>query len=142
MKIRIAALVAAALFVGACDDGSKNAERMTIAEAGAGEDRLPAEVREPIDMGNAAYRAKDFETALAYYRQAADRAPDEPTTWFGVAMAAEALGNQPLADSARARIDLLAPDLNVAGHTEATSGGHPGGVAPNGHPMTMPSGHP
>jgi Flp pilus assembly protein TadD len=134
MKIRITALIAVGLLAAGCNDGSQSEARMTIGDSDPGASRLAAEVREPIDNGNAAYRAKDYEAALAHYRLAAERAPEEPTTWFGVAMAAEALGEQAVADSARVRIEQLAPELNVVGHTEATAGGHPGGAMPAGHP--------
>jgi tetratricopeptide (TPR) repeat protein len=136
MNVRILPLLALAALVAAC--GGEPASRTTI---GAEEDRtggLPAELQTPIDSGNIAFRARDYETALRHYRQAASLAPDEPTGWFGVVMAADAMGNRELADSARARIDRIAPELNPGSHTSA---GHPETTLGEGQ-MEMPAGHP
>jgi Flp pilus assembly protein TadD len=126
MKIRFAPLaVLALLAVGCANEG--DAARTTVGQEMGEEPRstLAADVQAPIDAGNQAYRNRDFAEALAHYRTATERAPNEATAWFGVAMAADAMGNRELADSARVRIEALAPELNVAGHTEATPNGHP-----------------
>jgi hypothetical protein len=69
-----------------------------------------------IDSGNAAYREQDYEAALRHYRVAADQDPTEPTAWFGISMAAGALGDQTVLDSAQLRLHRLAPELTTAGH--------------------------
>lgn len=126
MRNRIFPLLAAALLAAGCQSQGTPAARMTIGAADAEPaSGLPAELQAQIDSGNAAYRAKDYEAALRHYREAARRDPDEPTTWFGVAMAAGALGDEALADSARQRVQQLAPHLSPASHTDATAAGHP-----------------
>jgi hypothetical protein len=125
-----------ALTLSAC--GGEEGIRTTIGGEEQVSGGLPAELQASIDEGNAAFRARDFDAALEHYRAATVRAPDEPTGWFGIVMAADALGNAVLADSARARIGQIAPELNPTSHT------------PSGHPDTalqdeaagMPAGHP
>jgi tetratricopeptide (TPR) repeat protein len=126
MRTRFASALVLALSVAACGTQTDEANRTTLggepAQQGGG---LPAEIQAPIDSGNVAYRARDYEAALRHYQVATSRSENEPTAWFGVAMAAEAMGNRALADSARSRINRLAPDLNVSGHTDASDTGHP-----------------
>jgi hypothetical protein len=74
-------------------------------------------------------------------------APTHAAPWFGVYMAANALKNTALADSAMARVKALSSDpaaLNA--HTEAMSATPAAaGPLPPGHPSTqrpLPPGHP
>jgi Flp pilus assembly protein TadD len=137
MRIRLS-LLALLVLAGAC--GNEEAQRFTLNAAGEDQSRLAAEVQGPIDNGNAAFRARDYEAALAYYRQAAELAPEEATAWFGISMAAEALGDQALADTARAQINRLAPELMAEPHTSGATGGSP----PSGmnHPVVPGMNHP
>jgi tetratricopeptide (TPR) repeat protein len=124
MKMRMIPALAFALLAAACSQ--PEGERFTVGdEATEAGSRLAPEVQTPIDLGNQAYRAKEYEAALEHYQEATRMAPEEATGWFGVAMAAEALGNDEMATSARAQIGRLAPDLSVSGHTQATDNGHP-----------------
>jgi tetratricopeptide (TPR) repeat protein len=83
-----------------------------------------------LDSGNAAYRRKDYGTALGHYTSAARRQPDLAAAWFGIYMANRELGDSAAADSAMRRVQALAPGT-MAGHPEA------GGTAlPPGHPST------
>lgn len=127
MNTRFAPLLVLALLAAGCNNEGAEAARTTVGQDTAQQpvSSLAAEVQEPIDAGNQAYRDRDFAAALAHYQTATQRAPDEPTAWFGVAMAADAMGNRALADSARVRIETLAPELSTRGHTEATDTGHP-----------------
>jgi Flp pilus assembly protein TadD len=118
-------IVLATLTAAGCG-GSPEGDRMTLGEGGHPSTGLPAAVQMPIDSGNAAYRGGDYAAALAHYRTAAERAPDDPTPWIGVAMAAGALHDEPLRDSANARIRVLAPDL--------LAGADHGGAADSPHP--------
>lgn len=130
MNTRLVPLLVLALGAAACG-GQPAAERVTVGEPAAQPaSRLSPELQEPIDNGNAAYRARDYEAALRHYQAATLAAPEEATGWFGVAMAAEALGDAETAGAARAEIARLAPDLSVAGHTQATDSGHPGTAHP------------
>ena len=53
-----------------------------------------------LDTGNALYRAHDYAGALAAYRHASSLAPAHGAPYYGIYMAASALGQKPLADSA------------------------------------------
>ncbi|HEU4585566.1 MAG TPA: hypothetical protein VFR95_07435 [Gemmatimonadaceae bacterium] len=55
---------------------------------------------EPLDRGNAAYRAGNYAGALDAYRAAAVAAPEDAAPYFGIYMAAMALHDTVLADSA------------------------------------------
>lgn len=77
----------------------------------------PPAVRAQLDSGNAAYSSARYEEALRHYREAARAAPGIAASWFGIQMAAGALGNRALADSARERIDALAPGALPQAHS-------------------------
>lgn len=91
--------------------------------------------REPLDRGNSAYRAGDYSGALDAYRAAAAAAPEDAAPYFGIYMAATALHDRALADSAMKMIraqhasggDMLADSSlrNLHAH---------GATAPKGHP--------
>ena len=53
-----------------------------------------------LDSGNAYYRAREYTDALAWYRRASDIAPAHAAPYYGIYMAASALGKNALADSA------------------------------------------
>jgi len=63
-------------------------------------DPLPPSARGALDKGNQAFRAGNYDVALASYREAATAAPAEAAPYFGVLMVAQKLGNKALADSA------------------------------------------
>lgn len=65
---------------------------------------LPPVTRAALDAGNKAYRAHQFALALGHYRLAALSAPSEAAPYFGIFMAAQALHDTALADSALAGI--------------------------------------
>lgn len=84
----------------------------------------PAEVRQArsslpdgavaqLDSGNASYRAKNYDAALAHYQKVVDIAPDAAAGWFGIYMAQRELGNAAAADSAMARARTLAPGASL-----------------------------
>jgi hypothetical protein len=65
------------------------------------------DARPPLDSGNALFRRKAYSAALAQYRLAAQRAPEHAAPLFGIYMAAQAMNNPRLADSALAGIKAL-----------------------------------
>jgi len=101
------------LLAAAC--GRAPADRAADRRDGA----IPAEVKAQVDSGNAAYRHGDFRTALRHFREAASRGPDEPVAWYGVQMAASALGDRAAADSASERLRALTPAAPPAVHHPA-----------------------
>ena len=129
-RIRSAAAVLIAFAGFGCAQGDER-PRIPLGQppAAAGEARAPLnqEAQAELNRGNEAYRAKRYVQALAAYRSAAAASPDHPAPWFGVQMAATAIGNTMLADSATRRIRALSPQL-------ADSVGSPHGTIPPGHP--------
>jgi len=106
----LAATVAAAL---ACNKGKEPAPKTPLSEVSAqpgGEltagssGAMSAEARVVLDSGNALYRAKKYADALAQYRIAAQRAPEDPAPYFGIYMVAGATGNKRLQDTAQAAL--------------------------------------
>ncbi len=53
-----------------------------------------------LDSGNVAFRRRQYDEALRYYRAAANDVPSHPAPWYGIYMVAQATGNRALADSA------------------------------------------
>lgn len=66
-----------------------------------------------VDSGNAAFRARDHESALRHYREAVTAMPENSSAWYGIYMAERALGNEAAADSALAKVRELAPGATL-----------------------------
>lgn len=101
----------------------------------AEEPALAGPAREALDRGNAAYRARSYTGALDAYRAAAAAAPGDAAPYFGIYMAAIALHDTVLADSAMRVIraqrasggDMLTDSSLRDLHAR-------GAVVPKGHP--------
>jgi tetratricopeptide (TPR) repeat protein len=74
---------------------------------------LPAALAVHLDSGNAAYRVRDYATALAHYRAAIAIKDDEAAPWFGIYMTELAQGHATAADSALKRARKLAPGASI-----------------------------
>lgn len=147
-----AAVFAAVLFAAACGS-SEAAGRQSLGGtegdsadlvARAAESKLPLSATAALDAGNAAYRAKQLDQAIAHYREATVIAPGHVAPWYGVFMAANEMKNTVLADSAMTRVKALSSDPSAyQAHAEAVS---PAAMPelPAGHPTTqpLPPGHP
>lgn len=100
--------------------------------------RLPLTVRVALDSGNAAMRAKDYAGAIAQYRVAATGAPQHAAPWFGLHMAARAINDASLADSAMRMVQRLTNDsATLPSHEEVAAAAmptHGATVLPPGHP--------
>ena len=161
MKMPASFVVAACVTMVACgasDDAAKvplGAQAPAASEAPAAPGvPLSEAAKDLLDAGNNAYRAKQFDVAIAKYREAAVAAPKHAAPWFGVYMAANAMKNTALADSANERVEALSADTSALNaHADAASipgalpPGHPntGAKLPPGHPSTetqLPPGHP
>ena len=66
-----------------------------------------------LDSGNVAFGEERHEAALAHYRRATEIMPDNAASWFGIAMAAGALGRPELADSALTEARKHAPGATM-----------------------------
>jgi hypothetical protein len=79
---------------------------------------LSPEVRASLDRGNEAFRAKRYDEALTAYRDAAAAAPNDAAPYYGIQMAARALGRTAVADSAAEKIRVLSPGSSTGGATD------------------------
>ncbi len=100
---------------------------------------LPAAARQALDSANAAYRAKAYPQALTEYRAAAAAAPNEAAPYFGIVMAATALHESAVADSASAVIRTLTQSGGQMLSDSALRQLH---TAPRGHPPLPSAPHP
>lgn len=73
-----------------------------------------------VDSGNTAFRVKDYDGALAFYRKASQSDPSHAAPWFGTYMVGQAMKNTALADSALAMVRARAPEMQS----------HPGATTP------------
>lgn len=111
LVVRLIPIAAAALLVGASACKSKEEPKTPLGTMGQQQPQenparaaMSEEARAALDSGNARFREKKYDAALASYRKAADAAPTSPAPWYGVYMAAQALGDQKLADSAMKQV--------------------------------------
>jgi hypothetical protein len=100
---------------------------------------LPTAARQALDSANTAYRAKAYPLALAEYRAAAAAAPNEAAPYFGIVMAATALHEPAVADSASAVIRTLTQSGGQMLSDSALRQLH---TAPRGHPPLLSGAHP
>lgn len=125
----VATAVLAGSFVLACggDDGPRTPLDQIQAQAGSlpsghppleGSAPLSSAARSSLDSGNAAFRAKDYERALQFYRDAARAEPAHASPWFGVFMVAQATGNTALRDSAK--LEVQRRTVDSPGVTDST----------------------
>ncbi len=132
----------------ACDnsDAAGRQPLGTVAEATAtsATPTLPPAALAALDAGNVAYRARQFDAALAKYREAAAAAPAHAAPWFGIYMVANDMKNTVLADSAMTQVKNLAADpAALDAHAEVSNA--KSNPMPSGHPSTtrtVPLGHP
>ena len=107
---RLACVALMAMPLAACDrgspipgaEGTPEAARVGNGEVAARE--LSPAARTALDSANAAFKAKDYDTALRHYRLAAAATPNHAAPWFGINMVARATHNQALADSAMTEV--------------------------------------
>jgi Flp pilus assembly protein TadD len=78
----------------------------------AREDMPPAAVAQ-LDSGTAAFRGDHMEAALRHYTRVTEIAPDIGAGWFGVYMAAEALGDVEGAEAALERARGIVPGATL-----------------------------
>lgn len=85
---------------------------MAGAMAGANGQREPvitAESQALLELGNAAFRRKDYAAALAAYEKAAKGSPEHAAPWMGVYMVARVRNDVKAMDAAQAELDKRSP---------------------------------
>jgi hypothetical protein len=143
---RLGFSLAAVVTIGAC--GDRNAPKTplqgsTTATVGssAAETRIgiTGAAKTALDSGNAFFRAKAYDRALAQYRRSALLAPTELAPLFGILMVTDVTKNARLADSTLARMRELNPaaaDSSVARSHAEIVGVHPRTGKPAAVPPT------
>jgi Flp pilus assembly protein TadD len=108
--MRLSLLVCSCLVLGGCNRGAAGAPAADSSAAAAVPEGhvpvaratpLPSDAQVLLDSANTRYAERDYKGALAGYRRALAAAPGHPAPWWGIAMAANMLGDSALADSAR-----------------------------------------
>ena len=94
--------------------------------------QLPPQLVEALDSGTVAFREHRFEDALAHYQRATELEPEQPSGWFGISMAQEALGNTEAADEAMERVRGLAPGATILRPDTVGEGAGSGGSGESG----------
>jgi tetratricopeptide (TPR) repeat protein len=74
---------------------------------------MPPEAVAQLDSGSAAFRVDDYEAALRHYTRVTEIDPDIGAGWFGVYMAADALGDAELAEEALERARGIVPGATL-----------------------------
>ncbi len=93
-----------------------------------------------LDSGNVAFRVKQYDVALRYYRGAAEAVPNHAAPWYGMYMVAQATKNTALADSALKAVAIrngggeLLDTASVKNHKSSDAAG---GLPPD-HPAVQP----
>ena len=72
-----------------------------------------------LDSGTVAYRADQFEAALAHYTRVTELDASVAAGWFGIYMVQHRLGNTAAADSALQRAQRFAPGASLLHPTAA-----------------------
>jgi tetratricopeptide (TPR) repeat protein len=84
-----------------------------------------------LDAGNEAYRAKQYDDALRFYKKAVQAKPGSPEAgagYFGMYMVYSVKGRQKEADEAFAKAKELSPALGGQPHPLPGEGGGAGGM--------------
>lgn len=101
------------LLVMACGDDDQRTETVTPDDVRQAREALDPRLVARLDSGNAAMRARDPATALEQYREATAIDPESAAAWFGVYMAAGALGEEEEAVAALDRARDLEPRASL-----------------------------
>lgn len=112
-------ILALAVLMAACgrpDD--QTTESLDPVEALRRREEMPAQLREQLDSGSAAFRAADMQGALDHYTAATQIDPEAAAAWFGVYMAQKAMGNATEALAALERVQELAPGATLVHPSE------------------------
>ena len=93
-----------------------------------------------LDSGNVAFRVKQYDVALGYYRGAAVDVPNHAAPWYGIYMVAQATKNTVLADSALKAVALRngGGELLDTASAKNHKGGEAAGALPLDHPAVKP----
>jgi tetratricopeptide (TPR) repeat protein len=112
-RILVAAATAAVVLAGCQRPDDQRTDSITDRDVHAAREQLGPAVTNALDSGNAAYRERDYETALRHFQAAVDMDEGVAAGWFGIYMAQLALGNPEAAEAAMAQVRIHAPDASL-----------------------------
>lgn len=145
LPIRSLAVLALISAAGCAEDKGERIPLGGDTNAAAATRTLSSEARATLDEGNRLFRAKQYAEALAAYRRAAVQAPADVAPLWGIQMAARALNDAALADSAIQRIRAIAPDAAPGAGADPHAPGAAGAAPPlpaGGANAPLPPNHP
>jgi hypothetical protein len=93
--------------------GETGGQRVPLGAEAAHVPALGPALQAELDAGNAAYRARQFEVALAHYSAVVRMDAELAAGWYGVALAQGALGDSVSRSLALAEVERLAPEIVV-----------------------------
>lgn len=79
--------------VSSCRPDDQRTDTLDAEQGMQARENMPPAAVAQLDSGTAAFRLDDYEAALRHYTRVTEIAPDIGAGWFGVYMAAEALGD-------------------------------------------------
>ena len=81
-----------------------------MARPGEVEPVITAESQALLEVGNAAFRRKDYDAALAAYEKAAKGSPEHAAPWMGIYMVARVRNDAKAMEAAEAQLRRLNPE--------------------------------
>lgn len=96
-----------------CRPDDQRTETLDAEQGMMAREDMPAAAVAQLDSGSAAFRANDFEAALRHYTRVTEIEPNIAAGWFGVYMAADALGDDELAREALEKARSAVPGATL-----------------------------
>ena len=108
--VRVLLVLAAAV---SCRPDDQRTDTLDAEQGMLSREDMPPEAVAHLDSGSMAFRADDFAEALRHYTRVTEIGPDIGAGWFGVYMAADALGDAERAEAALERARSLIPGATL-----------------------------
>jgi tetratricopeptide (TPR) repeat protein len=107
-------VLVAATMLAACDrPDDQRTDSIRDRDVAAARAELDPAVRDALDEGNAAYRARDYDAALRHFQTVVERNETVAAGWFGIYMSQLALGNPEAAEAAMEQARIHAPGASL-----------------------------
>jgi len=110
-SVLISALVLVATV--SCRPSDQRTDEFDVTGGAQAREKMPTEAVAQLDSGSTAFRAGDYETALAHYTRFTEIAPNFAAGWFGVYMSQRELGNAEAAEAALERAQSIVPGASL-----------------------------
>jgi len=119
LRVLLALVIVSPWVLGCESQGDQRTETLDPFRAQSIRSAMPVELAAALDSGSAAFRADDFEAAAEHYERAVMFDSASAPAWFGVYMAARALGRDAEAEEALQMTRELAPGATILHPTQA-----------------------